>query len=190
MTMRNRKTIIAAFLVLALMLVGVGYAAIEGTLTIEGTVGSTPQKFNVVFTNAHADDIVDSANDNAVPALSVQNTKLEEGNDLAIADLFTVSMTVSGLATTEDSVTVTYTIKNHNKVDMKLTPTIAGASIFSVTGGFADGDDEGTELDATSVVAAEGETTYTVTVKLADDGYDVVKSENFTITIAGVSVNE
>ena len=186
--MRNRKTVIAIFLILAAMLVGVGYAAITGSLTIEGTVSSSAQKFNVVFTSAKADEIHDSADDNAVPALSIQNTKMVMGDSIDISNLFTVSMTASGLATTEDYVTVTFTIKNHNKVAMKLTPVITGNSIFSVLDGFEDGEDEGTELDDTKVVAAEGTTTYTVTVKLADDGYDETKTETFTITISGESV--
>ena len=191
MTMRNRKTVIVAFVILALMLVSVGYAAITGSLTIEGTASSTAQKFNVVFTKAEVNDINDSQDDGAAVVLSVQNTKLTEtvgNNSLDIPNLFTVSMTASGLATTDDYVTVTYTIQNNNKVPMKLTPVITGASVFSVTGGFADGDDADSELDATTVVTAEGgTTTYTVTVSLADDGYDTKKSETFTITINGTS---
>ncbi len=36
MTMRNRKTIITAFVLLACLLIGVGYAAVTGTLNITG----------------------------------------------------------------------------------------------------------------------------------------------------------
>lgn len=187
MTMKNRKTVIAVFLVLALMLVAIGYAAITGTLTIEGTVSNTAQKFNVYFTGAKVDKIVDAENDNAVPALSIQNTKVSELETVTIANLFTVSMTATGLATTEDFVQVTYTIHNHNKVDMKLTPTVSGNTIFDVDFGFADGDDADEELDATTVVAAEGYTTFTVVVKLANDNLDETVTENFTITISGTS---
>ena len=188
--MKNRKTVIAVFVLLAAMLVGVGFAAITGSLTIEGTASSTAQKFNVVFTGAYVDAIWDEANDNAVPALSIQNTKVEQKKGIDIDNLFTVSMTATGLAVTEDYVTVTYTIQNNNKVSMKLTPTVTGAKIFSVTGGFADGDDDGTELDATTTVAAGGTTTYTVTVRLAADDYDVTQTETFTITLAGESVTD
>ena len=187
MTMKNRKTVIAVFLVLALMLVAVGYAAITGSLTIEGTVSNSAQKFNVVFTKAHVDAIYDSENDNAVPALSIQNSKVEVNKDYEIAHLFTVSMTATGLATTEDYVQVTYTIYNHNKVDMLLTPTVSGNQKFDVDFGFADGDDADDLLDATTVVAAEGETTFTVLVKLATDNFDEGGTESFTITIAGTS---
>ena len=184
MTMKNRKTVIAVFLVLALMLVAVGYAAITGSLTIEGTVSNQAQKFNVVFTAAKCDNIVDSENDNAVPALHVQNTKMEKTQTIDIDNLFTVSMTAAGLATTEDLVQVTFTIKNNNKVDMKLTPSITETNTFSVEDGF------GASMADTIVVAAEGETTYTVIVKLVDDGLDLSKTETFTITIAGASVTE
>ena len=187
MTMKNRKTVIAVFLVLALMLVAIGYAAISGTLTIEGTVSSTAQNFNVYFTGAKVDKINDSENDNAVPALSIQNTKVTETQEVTIANLFTVSMTATGLATTEDYIQVTYTIHNHNKVDMLLTPSVSGNTLFDVDFGFADGDDSDDLLDATTVVAAEGDTTFTVTVKLADDNLDETATENFTITIVGTS---
>ena len=36
MTMRNRKTIITAFVLAACLLIGVGYAAVTGNLTITG----------------------------------------------------------------------------------------------------------------------------------------------------------
>lgn len=185
MKMRNRRSIIALFLILAIMLVGVGYAAIEGKLTIEGSAGNTPQKFNVVFTGVTLQQLVDSENDNVVPAASAQNTKLIVGQKLDIANLFTASFTVTGLATMDDEVIYVFDIKNNNKVDMQLTPSITGNSKFAVEGGFPDTNSDGT-LESTVVIPAEGTTTYTVVVKLADE-YDASYTESILITLNGLS---
>ncbi len=187
--MKNRKRIVVAFLICAVMLLGVGFAAITGELTITGNAANGVQNFNVMFINAELTNLTDSEVDGVVPTVKVENTTLATGSDFSDnSGRKAVSLTVSGLATTEDVATVTFTIKNFNKVAMELTPTISSTTKFDVTGGFLDGDDEGSELDATTVVEAEGETTYTVTVKLKSDNYDESINESFTIILSGESV--
>ena len=61
-TMRNRKAIITAFLLLACMLIGVGYAAVTNVLDIQGSADVSQQQaedeFNedIYFTGAKAPD--------------------------------------------------------------------------------------------------------------------------------------
>lgn len=190
MAIRKRRAVIVAFLVIAMMLVGVGFAAIEGSINIKGEANSGKQDFNVVFIEAKATAINDSQNDGQAASVKVENTKLLVGAEPVVLGsgngAFTVSMTVENLAVSEDYVTVQFTIQNNNKVAMKLTPAALTTATFNVVGGFVV--DGSSELAQSVEVAAEGgKATYSVTVSLKNDAYDEAQKESFTIVINATS---
>ena len=184
---RNRRFAIATFVVVALMLVSVGFAAITGKLTITTTAKSGPQDFNVVFTQAKATAIVDSVNDGKAVSVKVENTKLEKNVALPIGGdtgSFVISMTAENLATTGDYVTVLFTVKNNNKVAMKVTPGTVSTTVFDVDFGFVG---TGSDLDDVVQIAAGESKEFSVTVKLISDAYDTEQSETFDIVLNATS---
>lgn len=187
---RKRRFAITTFVLLALMLVGVGFAAITGSLKITTTAKSGPQDFNVVFTSATATAIHDSVNDGKAVSVKVENTKLVKDTALPIGGdtgALVVSLTVENLATTGDYTTVVFNVVNNNKVAMKVTTGALSTSIFSVEKGFV-GAGEGL---SDSVVISAGQTAqFSVTVKLISDAYSEEQSETFDIVLNGTSDTE
>lgn len=184
---KRRRLAIAAFVLVALMLVGVGFATISGPLKITTTVKSGPQDFNVVFTSAKATAIVDSVNDGKAVSVKVENTKLAKDVALPVGGdtgSFVISMTCENLATTGDYVTVLFTVKNNNKVAMKVTPASVSTSTFDVDCGFVG---SGTDLDNTATLAAGAEAQFSVTLKLISDAYDEEQTEAFDLILNATS---
>lgn len=105
--MKNRKTVIVAFLLVVVMLLGVGYAALTDTLTIIG--------------NAHID--VDTANKtfdekvyfSAAEATSTTGTGTTA--DTASYNLDDATFTANKLATVGEKSVFTFTITNMSNVD-------------------------------------------------------------------------
>ena len=147
--MKNRKGLIA-FLVLAVMLLGVGYAALTDTLDITGSAdvnqSAAEEAFNedIYFSAAVANEAGNTASVNA------------DNNDKA-------SFTAATLKGKGDKVTFTFTIKNDGDVAATVTPKLnatlgnTNPEYFSLTSDW-DG--------ASKTLEAGGELTYTLTVEL------------------------
>ena len=109
--MKNRKTIVVAFLLVAAMLLGVGYAALTDTLTIIG--------------NAHID--VDTANktfDEKVyfsDAEATSSTGTGTKDDVAAFNDDDATFTANKLAVMGEESVFTFTITNDSNVDAKVT---------------------------------------------------------------------
>ena len=105
--MKNRKFVVAAFLLAAAMLLGVGYAALTDTLTIIG--------------NAHID--LDQANktfDERIKftdAKAVSSTGTGTVDDVASFSADDATYTVNKLAITGEKSVFTFTITNDSNVD-------------------------------------------------------------------------
>lgn len=97
--MKNRKTVVVAFLLVAAMLLGVGYAALTDTLNVAGD-------FEVSHANA------ENAFDEEVYFSNVSSGQGYTAQILADPDNGYVKVT--GLAGIGDAISVTYTIKNDN----------------------------------------------------------------------------
>lgn len=143
--MKNKKVFIGVFLVLAVLTLGIGYAAISDiTLNINGTASAKPSddNFKVLFT----DDPITVSD-----AAKVTATKTDDLNaTIAVKDL-----TAKG-----DKVTATYTMKNDSP-DLSASialPTITNSNeeYFNVT----------TDWQAAKTVASGDTVTVTVTVEL------------------------
>lgn len=105
--MKNRKFVVVAFLLVAVMLLGVGYAALTDTLTIIG--------------NAHID--IDTANktfDEKVyfsDAQPTSTTGTGAAADIANCEGDDATFTANKLATVGQQSVFTFTIKNDSNVD-------------------------------------------------------------------------
>ena len=170
--MKNRKTVVVAFLLLAVMLLGVGYAALTDTLTIAGqanvTTGKAEEELNedVYFVLAEA------ATSNGTSGVGDTASILQD-NDRA-------SFTVNSLALGGETATFEFTVKNESNHEVTLSyPTITirdliqdgtdvdstDSGVFTVEMAWADANG-----DKTATLAAGGEKILTVTVTLYEAG--------------------
>jgi uncharacterized repeat protein (TIGR01451 family) len=170
--MKNRKGLIA-FMVLAVMLLGIGYAALTDTLDITGSAdvnqSAAEEAFNedIYFSAAVANEEGNTASINA------------DNNDKA-------SFTAKTLKGKGDKVTFTFTIKNDGDIAATVTPKLnatlgnTNPEYFSLT---SDWDGAAKTLDA------GGELTYTVTIELLKTPTETVAG-SFLVELTAVSIDE
>lgn len=150
--MKNQKTILGLAMLAAILMLGIGYAAVSDIdLNIEGSASATADSdFDVVFTEGEGDITIDktSAPDSTVTAAI-------DGTDKTKADI-----SVSGLTTKGEKVEVTYTIANKSAdlaASLTATTSNTNTEYFSVTSSI---------LDTPVVVEKDNTTTVKVTVEL------------------------
>ena len=170
--MKKRRLVIAAFLLLAVVFVGVGFAETATQLNINGTASTSATNINVYFSNGRITSKPDYVT--ATPGVAGENVKA-------------ITLTVSGLQKINDTVIATYTITNASDyhVDVEVpTVTVSGddAAQFTVTTDFGDAkkclEPNGQEGNTIDVV---------VTVKLLKtpdsiEGYNCSFTINFHAT--------
>lgn len=168
--MKNRKTVVVAFLLVAVMLLGVGYAALTDVLDITGSAdvnqSAAEEAFNqdIYFSAAVANETGNTASVNA------------DNNDKA-------SFTANTLKGAGDKVTFTFTIKNDGDVAATVTPTLNASTgntkpeYFKIS---SDWNGQAKEL------AAGGTLNYTVTVELIKTPTETI-SGSFLIELTAVS---
>lgn len=178
--MRNRKTVVVAFLLVAVMLLGVGYAALTDTLTIIG--------------NAHVD--IDTANktfDERVYFSAAEETRSTGTGTTADVASYTAddaTYTVNKLAVVGEESEFTFTITNDSNVDATISvadtklsgsanPSNSNAAKFEVTYAYPD--------DMT-IKKQGGTLTVTVTVKLIEPVTSAT-SATFGIELTATSVD-
>ncbi|MBQ7384623.1 MAG: hypothetical protein IJV72_07545 [Clostridia bacterium] len=158
--MKNRRKIVIAFLLIASLTLGIGYALISDVLDIQGTAeisgAAAEEELNQdVFFSA----VSQAANGEYTAQINSQN------NDKA-------SFTVNSLTDIGQTVSITFTIKNEGtaQLDAVVTPQLiqnSSSDYFEVT----------SDWQGNSKVVEAGTTeTYTVTVKLLKIPTDTVSS--------------
>ena len=168
--MKNRKTVVVAFLLCAVLLLGVGYAALTDTLDITGSAdvnqSAAEEAFNedIYFSAAVANEAGNTASVNA------------DNNDKA-------SFTAATLKGKGDKVTFTFTIKNDGDVAAEVTPKLnatlgnTNPEYFSVTSDWAG---------ETKTLDAQSQLTYTVTVELLKTPTETIAG-SFLIELVAVA---
>lgn len=118
--MKKRRTLLAALLVCALLVVGVGYAATQADLSVSGVVQTNPTNIDVYFSEA---EIIENPD----------NIEASACTDLATEDMDLV-LRVIGLQEKDDYVTASYTIQNDSDytVDVSYALTNNHPAEFSV----------------------------------------------------------
>lgn len=165
--MKNRKTIVVAFLLSAVMLMSVGYAALTDVLDITGSAdvnqAAAEDSFNedIKFTGALANETGNTASVNA------------DNEDKA-------SFTANTLKGANDTATFTFTIANDGDLNAMVTPKISSNTnedFFEIT----------SDWDGTTKELKAGESlTYTVTLKLTDTPTATI-SGSFIIELTAVA---
>ena len=140
--MNKTSKIIVTSVIIAILLLGVGYAAIQNiTLTIAGTAAADPNQanFKVMFSGT--------------PTVSDENYVAA-----AITDDINATMSVTGLTKKGDVVSATYTVQNASEylsADLKISTTNNNTEFFTLS----------SEIAKTSLIAGEA-TTVTVPVEV------------------------
>ena len=153
--MKNRKVFVGIALLIVVLVLGIGYAAITDTLEITGSATATAdsKNFKVVFTGETtgvSDGVTAAATNGSVYA----------------------TMNVTGLTTKGDSKSATFKIKNTSG-ELKALVDVATESITN-TDFFAI---DATVANPTAELAPNAETTVTVTVSLVKTPIDTVTGD-------------
>jgi len=166
--MKKRRTFIILALLIAVLLLGIGYAAISATtLTITGTASASPDanNFTVNFT-ASKDPSNATDTTSSYPATSV-------------------TFDTSGLTASGDTATITYTITNDSD---DLSAEVAVPTV-SITGTNSDFFSATTDWgNATKTIAAGDTQDVTVTVNLIKTPIDANKTATVTVTTTATPV--
>lgn len=164
--MKNRKIIITAFILVAIMVLGVGYAAVTDTLDIQGTADINEQGATDTFnTDVYFAGVL---KDGSVSASVVDDVAGYTAN-INMNDNDMAHFTVSGLKSQGDSVTITYVVQNDstNAVQISKKNSSTTEAIFQIT----------TELDsAAKTIDAGSTTTVWVTITLLADPAEALTS--------------
>ena len=170
--MKNRRNVVIAFMIVAVMLLGIGYAALSDTLDITGSAdvnqSAAEEAFNedIFFSAAVANETGNTASVNA------------DNNDKA-------SFTANTLKGKGDKVTFTFTITNDGDVAADVTPKLNATLGNTNTEYFSITSDWG---GAAKTLDAHSEITYTVTVELLKTPTETI-SGSFLIELVAVSVD-
>lgn len=171
--MKQPKTFILLSVIVAVLVLGVAYAAISSiNLEITGTASAAPSdaNFNVAFGKLNTEDAPTYVADKGAGVVTFTTP-----SDTA------ATMTVTDLKSVGDKVTATFYVIN-NSTDLKAdlsTPTVSGTTeYFSVTANLTDAE-----------IGASGKTTITVTVELIKVPITDTVSTTITVGFTASPVN-
>ena len=166
--MKNKRTLIVVALILAAILLGIGYAAIANVnlnITGNATVSPAQANFQVVY--------------DAVNTFTVSDAnKVTVGRTSDTA----ATLTVTGLTAKNDEVTATYKILNNSQ---DLNASITAAITNSNTSYFTVTTDWGSSA---KTINAGGSDYITVTVKCAQTPIDADQTATITIDLTASPV--
>lgn len=94
--MKNRKSIIAIFVLLAVVFLGIGFAATTEKMNVEGTLNTTAGDFDVIFEGSAVD---------ATNTTSTVSAEITESNN-------NLKLKVTGLKFVGDKITIKVVVKN------------------------------------------------------------------------------
>jgi hypothetical protein len=162
--MKKRKTLIISLLLVAALCLGIGYAAVTDTLTINGSASLNGAKLEEEFDgDVYFDGI--SGNTDKASQSKLDGEKVD-----------TATFKVVGLEKINEEVSVTYTIQNDYAnsvwVSLKEAPQNAANEYIEITHDLVDGTE----------ITAGGTTTVTVTAK-------VIKAANTNIELSNYKLN-
>lgn len=180
--MKRRRTLIVSLLLVAALCLGIGYAAINGELTINGTANIKEQPFKVVFTEYQEGTPAVPNRFGVTPTVSLTTptSDLKDAPDSVQA----VAVTVNNLQAVGDQVEFKLTVKNFNDTKVQVTPSVTTpAPSLEITTDWT-----------TKEIDKNGSEVITVTVELKTpfygvDNTDETKTETFEITLTASPVS-
>ena len=153
--MKNRKRVVVSFLLVACMLIGVGYALVTDVLEINGSTTVNQSAAEDAFDN----DVYFS---DAVAVLAPGQSTTTNTASIETGNNDSALFTVNSLQGAGDSASFTFTVTNDGDLDALVTPSLAAQGnstpeYFSITSDWAG---------QPRTIAAGQSATYTVTVTL------------------------
>lgn len=178
--MKNRKFVVVAFLLVAVLLLGVGYAALTDTLTIIGNAHIDLDQANVVFD----EKIYFSASE------ATSSTGTGTVADVASHTADDATFTANKLAVKDQQSVFTFTIKNDSNVDANISvnptklsgaenPSNSNAEKFTVEYDYPDG----------MTIAAGGGTITVVVTVTVKEAITEATSATFGIELTATTVD-
>ena len=124
--MKNRKTIIVAFVLVACMLIGVGFAALSTRLDITGTTNISKEFIDEEFSN----DVYFVSGEFVAGEYDIDSGKATQDSVIPASNGRTASasFTSNNMAAKGDFVIVKFTIKNESDFDVAVSITEAKAN--------------------------------------------------------------
>ncbi|MBQ9112042.1 MAG: hypothetical protein IJY08_00510 [Clostridia bacterium] len=169
--MKKRKFIVVAFILVAALTIGIGYAALTNVLDINGKADVNASAAEEAFN----EDIYFSAA--VANGENTTNTASINANNKDSA-----SFTANSLKGKDDTATFTFTIKNDGDIDATVTPKLTTNTLpeyFELTSDW-NGEDK--------TLVAGGKLDITVTVKLLKTPTETI-SGSFLVELTAVSVD-
>ncbi len=164
--MKNRRTVIIAFLLIAVMLMGVGYAALTDIFVLSGSAEVLTGEVNKVFDqNIYLHDVKVTT--------TTGTSSVKDTASISTTDPDNASFSVNSLALKDEYVTFTFTVKNDSEFAATIAVTkdaTANTGYFSTTVAFPNGN----------TIAAGGTLEFTVTTTLVKS---VTQTVNASTTI-------
>lgn len=172
--MKNRKTVVVAFLLCAVLLLGVGYAALTDTLDITGSA-------DVNVTELEKEYEVDIYFNETCTVSNTVDTASRNADNVDKA-----SFSAKSLLKANDTASFTFTIMNDSDHEVVVTPKLSDTLGNTNPDWFSITSDWGGQPQT---IAAQGSKTYTVTVMLKDDPTSAI-SGSFLIELVAVANND
>lgn len=179
--MKNRRSVVIAFLMAVVLCLGIGYASVSDTLDVVGFVNldttAATADFNadIYWTNATA--VASNTSGTNSPSVIVLNANNGDANDK-----LDITVPANVLINTDDTVTVTATIKN-DSTEFAATITPSAVLYANNTGAY-----EVTFGESSYTVAANSSVAVEIIITLKDEVSEAVTSNKFDITFTAVSV--
>ncbi len=170
--MKKRRTAIVAFLLIAVLTVAVGYAAINDTLYVTGTA-----KASSAEADEHFDELVHFDAENAPTGegftVTIKEDDLGDPDDTAV-------IAVTGLINKDDVLSIIIPIVNESQYDASLTLTTENftSGAFSFTYSVPD------------TIEANGTVDVRITVTLNETPFDADLTAGFSFDIDAVAITE
>jgi len=169
--MKNRRTVLISFLLIACLCIGIGYAYVTGTVTVEGEATTAVSPLNVVF-SAAALDTADAGASASALAISKVGTPGDK----------TISFTAAGLTYVNEYVSADFTIRNDSQYPVVVSaPVVSTTNYFDVTVSEWADEAGNNPAEGTITLAVGATESFSVKVQLTEGSADKL-SETFTIT--------
>lgn len=162
--MKNRGIVVVAIMLVAVLCLGVGYAALNDAITATGTVNVTATGFDLQWENDDTSQIVTSATGNTL-TFTVDATKLVKANDSV-----TIKAKVKNASTENFIAKIT---------EVTVTPSTSYSAYYSVAiAGIAVNDE----------IAKDANQEVTITVTLKQMPVEDITNDTFKIVIGAEAV--
>ncbi|MBE6707398.1 MAG: hypothetical protein E7577_07135 [Ruminococcaceae bacterium] len=183
--MKNRRIVIVAFLLAAILCLGIGFAAVNDTLFVDGLLSFNPSALDEkVDEEVYFDEATVVISATGADKTNVTAVVGDVEGDDDVDDKLTVTVPDTVFSDVGQSVTVNVNVVNtstNKDADVTVTPTIPTelSKYFSIT-----------MTPETATVAASGSQTYAITITLVSvTDIDVISNAAFSFNLGVVAAD-